>query len=385
MFILLQCMPLLFLSLLWPNFKDSLKKIVAYSLVFLLGVAYTAFYLNGEDWVNYYVNFFTREGTAWFEPGFYLLYSCLSFLSHYNFGVTTLLFFLLSFAILTKFVLDNKDCNLPFFLLLLIICFGNTLILEQLRQFASAILALCALITRLNLNRKKSNFYLLLAISFHASAVIVACAFFLASIKNSKIFIFISLSIASFLLLLLTSDSLVNIGVQLLPAIFIKIKVYREITDLSLHVGPSLIFSIVYLLYQLKNIGKLKYTGDYSVVFLKRQLFFGGLIFLVGIFIPFMSRMSTFFIIFLFYDVAINNYFKYFQIGRRVVLKFVLVLFYSFFSLASYFKNDIAPVSFDNLTFNFIPFVLNDINYDSLVYETYFKNALVTSELISDK
>ena len=98
-----------------------------------------------------------------------------------------------------------------------------------------------------------------------------------------------------------------------------------------------------------------------------------------------MSRMSSFFIIFLFYDVAINNYFKHFMINKKAVLKFIFVLMFSFFSMASYFKNDIAPVSFNNLNFNLISFVSNDINYDSLVYETYFKNALATSELISDK
>lgn len=385
MFILLQFVPLLFLSLLWSSFTANLKTIIAFILALSLGVTYTAFYLNGEDWVNYYVNFFTHDGTAWFEPGFYLFYSCLSLLSYGNFGVATLLFFLLAFFILTKYLVENRDCNLPFFLLLLIVCFGNTLLLEQLRQFFSAIFALCALIFRLNLKRKQSNIFLLLAISFHASAIIVACAFILASIKSSKLFIIISISMTFFLLLLLTNDSLVNIGVQILPAIFLKIKTYREITDLSFHVGPSLLFSIIYILYQFTRFKKLHYSNEYSVVFFNRQLFFGGLVFLVGIFIPFMSRMSSFFIIFLFYDVAINNYFKHFMINKKAVLKFIFVLMFSFFSMASYFKNDIAPVSFNNLNFNLISFVSNDINYDSLVYETYFKNALATSELISDK
>lgn len=385
MFILLQFVPLLFLSLLWPSFTTNLKTIIVFFLVLSLGMTYTAFYINGEDWVNYYVNFFTHDGTSWFEPGFYLFYSCLSFLSYNNFGVATLIFFLLAFFILTKYAAENSDCNLPLFLLLLIVCFGNTLILEQLRQFISAIFALGALILRLNLKRKKSTIFLLLAISFHASAIIVACAFILASIKSSKLFIAVSISIASFLLLLLTNDSLINIGVQILPIIFLKIKTYREITDLSFHIGPSLLFSIIYIFYQFTRLKKLHYSNEYSVVFFNRQLFFGGLVFLVGIFIPFMSRMSVFFIIFLFYDVAINNYFKHFLINKNAVLKFILVFMFSFFSMASYFKNDIAPVSFNNLNFNLISFISDDVNYDALVYEAYFKNALATSELTSGR
>lgn len=385
MFILLQFVPLLFLSLLWSSFTTNLKAIIAFVLALSLGATYTAFYLNGEDWVNYYVNFFTHDGTAWFEPGFYLFYSCLSLISFDNFGVATLLFFMLAFFMLTKYVVENKDCNLPFFLLLLIVCFGNTLILEQLRQFFSAICALCALIFRLNLKRKQSNIFLLVAMSFHASAIIVACAFLLASIKSSKLFIIISVSTTSFLLLLLTNDFLINIGVQILPVIFLKIKTYREITNLSLHFGPSLLFSIFYILHQFTRLKKLNYSNGYPAAFFNRQLFFGGLVFLIGIFIPFMSRMSSFFIIFLFYDVAINNYFRHFMINKKTVLKFILVLIFSFFNMASYFKNDIAPVSFNNLNFNLISFVSNDVNYDTLVYETYFKNALATSELISDK
>ncbi|GAL57502.1 hypothetical protein EV102420_07_03240 [Pseudescherichia vulneris NBRC 102420] len=385
MFILLQFVPLLFLSFLWPSFTTNLKRIIAFALVISLGITYTAFYLNGEDWVNYYVNFFRDDGTSWFEPGFYLFYSCLSFLSYDNFGLATLIFFLLAFFILTKYIVENRNCNLPFFLLLLIVCFGNTLILEQLRQFFSAIFSLCALIFRLNLKRKKSTIFLLLAISFHASAIIVACAFILAGIKNSKLFIVISISITSFLLLLLTNNFLVNVGMQIIPVIFLKIKTYREITDLSFHIGPSFLFSIFYILYQFTRLKKLHYSNEYSVVFFNRQLFFGGLVFLVGIFIPFMSRMATFFIIFLFYDVAINNYFKHFMINRNAVFKFSMVFMFSFISMASYFKNDIAPVSFNNMNFNLISFLSNNVNYDELVYEAYYKNALATSDLISGK
>jgi len=172
---------------------------------------------------------------------------------------------------------------------------------------------------------------------------------------------------------------------QIIPVIFLKIKTYREITDLSFHTGPSFLFSIFYILYQFTKLKKLHYSNEYSVVFFNRQLFFGGLVFLVGIFIPFMSRMSTFFIIFLFYDVAINNYFKNFMINKNAVFKFIMVFMFSFFSMASYFKNDIAPVSFNNMNFNLISFLSNNVNYDALVYEAYYKNALTTSEHTSGK
>ncbi|STQ60606.1 Uncharacterised protein [Pseudescherichia vulneris] len=95
--------------------------------------------------------------------------------------------------------------------------------------------------------------------------------------------------------------------------------------------------------------------------------------------------MATFFIIFLFYDVAINNYFKHFMINRNAVFKFSMVFMFSFISMASYFKNDIAPVSFNNMNFNLISFLSNNVNYDELVYEAYYKNALATSDLISGK
>ncbi|CDL36568.1 FIG00638365: hypothetical protein [Citrobacter freundii] len=45
--------------------------------ILTLSIAYTSFYLNGEDWANYYVNFYTHNGSSWFEPGFgYFIHFC---------------------------------------------------------------------------------------------------------------------------------------------------------------------------------------------------------------------------------------------------------------------------------------------------------------------
>lgn len=63
MFVIMQCLPLLFFSLLWFFFGRTVRNTILFLCILTLSIAYTSFYLNGEDWANYYVNFYTHNGS----------------------------------------------------------------------------------------------------------------------------------------------------------------------------------------------------------------------------------------------------------------------------------------------------------------------------------
>ena len=77
------------------------KDMLIILLNIFFSIMFASFYLNGEDWANYYTNIFTDNGTNWFEPGFYLLFVILKTITFESFGLTILIYFLLSSSLIT--------------------------------------------------------------------------------------------------------------------------------------------------------------------------------------------------------------------------------------------------------------------------------------------
>lgn len=379
MFIIIQCLPFLFFSLLWFSFAKTVKDTILILSAIILSIVYTSFYLNGEDWVNYYVNFYTNNGSGWFEPGFLLFYSLLRLVAFDNFGMATLFFYTIAFSCLILVANSNNKCNVPAFLFFMLFFFGNTLILEQLRQFISVIIIFCALQCKMQGKSLKAYIYVVISITFHASAVIALLSFALADIKSKKIFILSTLILSVGLTFTFVNDTVISLGVQLIPAIFSKIQVYNQFTDVSFYIGPSMLLAITLLGYYLLSSYKLSYSYASESTFLQRQIFFGAAIFFIGAYIPFMSRLTSYYIIFLFYDIACNHTPRYFKLYTKDVIMLVFLFLFTSSNLFSYYKNDIAPVKFEQFTFNFTPFVLGDIDYNKRIFDIFYKNAEVLS------
>ncbi|MFH5051356.1 hypothetical protein ACHH1U_21935, partial [Citrobacter freundii complex sp. 2024EL-00224] len=65
--------------------------------------------------------------------------------------------------------------------------------------------------------------------------------------------------------------------------------------------------------------------------------------------------------------------------NQRVSLGRNDLLIRTFPNFASYYKNDIAPVKFSQLTLNFVPFVSGNIDYNKRIFDIYYKNAEILS------
>lgn len=92
-----------------------------------------------------------------------------------------------------------------------------------------------------------------------------------------------------------------------------------------------------------------------------------------------MSRLTSYYIIFLFYDIACNHAPRYFKLYKKDGFLLIFVFLFISSNLFSYYKNDIAPVKFEQLTFNFFPFVSGEIDYKKRISDIFYKNAEVLS------
>ncbi|WP_455547869.1 EpsG family protein [Dryocola clanedunensis] len=378
MFNLLVCCPFFFLLIFWRRFNSGSLYFLNIIIVIYLTISYTGFYPNGEDWANYYVNFYTSEGSSWFEPGFYLFFKALNFFSFGNFGFAILIYYLIAFVLLVNLLSKMHYSNSPLFFVLLIMCYGNTLVLEQLRQFYAIIFALYSIYYYL-LNsigsRKKYLLFLFLALSFHTSAVILFLSFFLSRIKNVFIFVTISLVCSALILILFVFPSALTSILVFVPQLALKLNQYLEITAMGLHLGPSLIISTCALIYFILNIRKM--SPDFGVDWLIfRQIFIGLLIFMIGLYVPFAARFSIFYTIFLFLYISTLRFtvdtptkFSY----SKCYLVCVVVLFITT-NILSYYKNPIAPIKFNEYSTHLVSFLSNDFDYQQLVSDIYLKN-----------
>lgn len=376
MFSIILCIPCFLLIPIWSRLNRRNRDFSLFLLNVFLTLMITSFYLNGEDWANYYINLFTSEGATWFEPGFYLLLLTLKAITFGNFGLTILLYFSLCFLILTKALKSIDDVNVPVFYVFLFLCFGNTLVLEQLRQFMAAIIAIYALISLQNGNTKNAFLFIILAVCFHISALILIVSYFIALRRSSTLFISTSVALMLGISLLFTATELFTPLLQFFPSVLLKLTQYQEITAIGFHLGPSFIISMMFLIFLLLNGNLISVKTNNPDWFLFRQMFFGVLIFLLGLYIPFASRFSVYFILYVFiFSSKKKSFYSFSRVMRKntAIYSLVLVMFI-LSNLFSYYRNELSPISFLQVNTNLFEFLINDINYDERINEIYLRN-----------
>jgi len=361
MFILTVCCPILFLSLIWHRFDLNSRYSIRLTLWLSLSCYFTFYYVNGVDWSVYFLKFLGDDNPYLsFEFGFVLFFKALLFLTFEQFGLTILVFYLISFGFLF-FILKRSNINEPFFLLCLLLIFGYTLLLEQLRQFVACIILLYAI---LNFHKgsslKVSFFWIVIASTFHISSLILIPALILVSIRSVTLFVFFLLSsVITFVVILFAGYALIDALANYSFAIK-KIAFYIQQTPLKLAFGwlniLDLIYIIFYCIYR-KGIDRNSDTG-----FLARIVFVGAVIHLFSGSITFLARVT-----FIFYFIAIYTFSLSTDIYKKRLFSIksysslMFSLFFSvflFFNFLSYFRNVNSPIEFENLSFN--PTVLFD-------------------------
>lgn len=354
MFIMMNVIPLLFLSLIWGKFNIGSKNILRIVIWIVLVFSFSTFYLNGVDWSIYYTRFINDEDLYLaFEPGFVIYFKTLLFIANDNFGFAILLFYTLAFALL-GYNLRKIRINEPLFISALLIVFGYTLILEQLRQFIACIIVF-GTILNYSINKSLSRLIVgvIIAATMHVSALIIIPAIFLCKVKSRKLFISVTVSsISLFAFLLIFGVKVITLLAQVNFA-FKKILFYIEQNPISLQVGWLNIWVLlfvgfyVFYSYQIERKENLR--------LLNRFIFIGAVIYLYSGAITFLARVTFYFIfvaIFVFSLYAKENYKRIFEVKTYNTL-FLNLYFFIFLMLCflSYFRNPSAPVSFGNMNY----------------------------------
>lgn len=354
MFIMMNVIPLLFLSLIWGKFNTGSKNILRIIIWIVLVFSFSTFYLNGVDWSIYYTRFINDEDLYLaFEPGFVIYFKALLFIANDNFGFAILLFYALAFALL-GYNLRKIRINEPLFISALLIVFGYTLILEQLRQFIACIIVFATII---NYSMNKSLFRLIvgaiIAATMHVSALIIIPAIFLCKVKSRKLFISITVfSISLFAFLLIFGVKIITLLAQVNFA-FKKILFYIEQNPISLQVGWLNIWVLLFVGFYVFYSHQIEKKENLRL--LNRFIFIGAVIYLYSGAITFLARVTFYFIfvaIFVFSLYAKENYKRIFEVKTYNTL-FLNLYFFIFLMLCflSYFRNPAAPVSFGNMNY----------------------------------
>lgn len=352
MFVLVNVIPLLLLSLVWGRFSSGSKNFFRAVIWAGMTISFTTFYINGVDWSIYYSRFLEDDALYLaFEPGFVLYFKSLLFIAGGNYGVAILLFYTVSFALL-GYNLTKVKINEPLFISALLLIFGYTLILEQLRQFIACIIVLATIISYL---RSKSLGWLMVGVivaaSMHVSALIILPAIFLCNVKNRKLFISITvISISLFAFILIFGAKVVAILAQT-NFVFKKILYYIEKNPISLQFGWLNVLVLVFVVFYIFYASQIERKE--SLRLLNRFIFVGAVIFLYSGAITFLTRVTFYFIfiaIFVFSLYAKENAQRIFAVKTYNTL-FLNLYFFIFliFCFLSYFRNPLAPISFNNM------------------------------------
>jgi len=321
-------------------------------LLIYLSFAISAYYLNGVDWSIYYLKFLLGdEAGQSFEFGFVVYFKILLLLCDNNFGLTVFLFYLISFWFLLN-ILKNNNSNEALFTFCLLLVFGLTLVLEQLRQLMACIISLFSVLQyNKNNSSKKFILYVLVASSFHVSAIIFIPSMLLTRIKSWRVFTLITMSSV---LAIVAALFFGYAFVQYLSGVstaFQKILFYMDKNPLSINMGWINLFVFLYVVIYLVY-GKIIDRND-SLRFLQRMIFIGAVIFVFSGMITFLNRVSFYFIFIALYVVSFSKedfYRREFAIKNinTLMLNIYLAVFLVL-NNASYFRNADAPIVFLNL------------------------------------
>ncbi|CNL78310.1 EpsG family protein [Yersinia aldovae] len=350
MYMIFVSIPLLLISTLWNRVNFRFKVLISVLSVIWLSTAFSIFYLNGNDWSIYFLSFVDGGAPfSIFEFGFVYFFKFLLYLSFGDFGTSILLFYLISFFILS-FALFKVNCNQPYFFAFIVLVFGYSLILEQLRQYIACIIVFYSFLCFVYLQKGYLR-WVIVASCFHASAIAIVPMFLLMRIKNEKLFSLISLLLAIVLFLFIFLSSHVFSSFSSYNFVFEKINYYLSSHGILLKFGFLNILDFIFILAYFLNViyGNVKYKDNLLV----RLIYLGAIIHLFSSSIPFLVRISYYFyfVVVLYFSLQKNIFSRF--LCLKLFRAYCLFFFFIVLNLASYFRNPNAPISFYQLEVNF--------------------------------
>ncbi|MED0207273.1 EpsG family protein, partial [Escherichia marmotae] len=368
-------MPLFFISLCWQRFSHQAQVVFRVLFIIFFSVCFVSYYTNGVDWSVYYLRFMEGGGVfTSFEFGFVITLKLLLIISDDNFGLAILFYYLICFALLSL-ILKKYKANEPLFWGCLLLLFGYNLFLEQLRQLLACIIIFYAI---LKYNQDKNITALctlvIIASTFHVSAIIILPTILLISFRNVTTFIIITVfSISSIVLFMMAIYSAIS-SLAAISFVFAKIDYYLRQNPVGLNFGWLNILDALFVIFYIhyRNV----INKQMNINILMRIIFVGSVIHLFSGTITFLARVC-----FYFYFVGIYIYchslnnkaprvfaIKNFNTLALAVFVNVMLLL----NLASYFRNEQAPVGFNNMNLQ----LFNTFDDDYLrtnAYDKYFK------------
>ncbi|MEC9603560.1 EpsG family protein, partial [Escherichia marmotae] len=205
---------------------------------------------NGVDWSVYYLRFMEGGGVfTSFEFGFVITLKLLLIISDDNFGLAILFYYLICFALLSL-ILKKYKANEPLFWGCLLLLFGYNLFLEQLRQLLACIIIFYAI---LKYNQDKNITALctlvIIASTFHVSAIIILPTILLISFRNVTTFIIITVfSISSIVLFMMAIYSAIS-SLAAISFVFAKIDYYLRQNPVGLNFGWLNILDALFVIF----------------------------------------------------------------------------------------------------------------------------------------
>lgn len=373
MFILIICCPLLILSLIWHKFTESSHCFLRCFLLIVISLYFASFYLNGVDWSIYYLKFLEDDNPYQsFEFGFVMFFKTLLFISGNNFGVAIVLFYLLVFGCLLS-ILKKYKTNDPLLLLSLFLIFGYTLMLEQLRQFIACVIIFYAILKyNENYSIKSVVVWILLASCFHASSLILLPALALTSIKNVDSFICLTLMSICGMVIFLFSGYVIIDALSGVSFVFQKILLYFELNPIEIRFRLLNILDVVFILFYVILRYRIDKKGDIRI--LTRILFIGSVIHMFSGSVLFLDRVTFFFYfiaVYLFCMTLNKQEKRVYSIRSNNTL--ILNIYFTLFlvvNFTSYFRNEYAPVIFQNMNYRIISLFDSEHVYN-LALDTY--------------
>lgn len=331
-------------------------------------------YFNGGDWVNYFRLY--HGITHSFSPELFFT-GTLQVLKHLTLGefsFSILLYFWGCFSLIALFFYLPRYRALTggassFYLLISLLFFilGPTLVLEQLRQFASVICLMYAYGEHYNRNKTRFMLLVLCAVLFHISSLLFVLFLWCASQRISKKrFLCLALSFVIALYFIFQNIPLLFMLSNISALVFVADKISLYLNSVGeIHIGIRQMLCLVFIIIYGFKFNEKNLPSNGWV--LMRLFVLGCSLFLISSAIPFVDRLFYYFLFF--YLLFISSYIRRFKFTafKKIIMLYSFLLF-SLFSF-SYYNNPIAPFHFFGGR-NFIGEVVNqDVNYEKLIDE----------------
>lgn len=329
-------------------------------------------YFNGGDWINYYSMYHNADNFSSPELLFFAVLDVLRIIAFNDFSISIFLYFLTCFSFIALFFylpryrkLTGEIKTFYLFISLLFFIVGPTLVIEQLRQFASLIFLMYAYGEYHNRNKPRFILFTICAVLCHISAFMFPIFLWVASQRLSKNkFLCLTFLLLGILLVTLQASPtfLLLSNIPLLVYLGDKISFYLTSVD-ELRVGiRQVLFVLFIFVYYFKfNEDNMSVIDRISM----RIFTLGCSLFLISSFVPSIERLFYCFlfvyILFVTSYVNRNNSLAF----KKIIILYSFIIF-SFFPL-SYYNDKRSPLYFaegENFIFDVVS---QKVDYKKLI------------------